>query len=85
MACLAFGRHAVSGNLLAVGVDRLVGKHQWPPLAGLDPRFDGIEEHVRGRIRGTKLAALFEAAPGNEECAFDRAANGHALPTPPGS
>jgi hypothetical protein len=85
MACLAFGRRAALGNLLAVGVNRLVGKHQWPPLSGLEPRFNGIEKHVRGRIRRAELAALLEAAPGNEECGFDRAANRPALPTPPGS
>lgn len=46
MARLAFGGHAALGVLLAVGVDRLVGEHQRPPLAGLEPRFDGIEKDV---------------------------------------
>jgi len=68
-------------RMRAIGVDRLVGEHQLPAFAGPELGFDRIENDVGARVGRAELAALLEAAPGDEEGAFDGATNGHALPT----
>lgn len=65
----------------AVGIDRPVREHQLPAFTGSKLGFDGIEQEIRARVGRAELAALFQAAPGDEECAFNGATDRHALPT----